>query len=157
MSRFSNGQCSQFPPVQNLLFDRRLRLFGPDRKVFAMPLHAKRDEHASMQRTRQHSPWLNVRTCPQMYMRSVLRSSEATLEAADGVFASPEGSAVPKDVGLARFYRLRSLRCGKLVQDFSTYSGRQHGGARGFQWSVPIGAFSGGEVPSTGGTYLLQA
>ena len=53
---------------------------------------------------------------PQMYMRSVLRSSEGTLDAADGVFASPDGDAVPKDVGLARFYRLRSLRCWAVLR-----------------------------------------
>ena len=43
-------------------------------------------------------------------MRSVLRSSEGTLEAADGVFATPDGDAFPKDVGLSRFYRLSTLR-----------------------------------------------
>jgi hypothetical protein len=55
-------------------------------------------------------------------MRSVLRLSEGTLEAADGVFASPDGSAVLKDVGLARFYRLRSLRCSLVVEGFVTAS-----------------------------------
>ena len=48
-------------------------------------------------------------------MRSVLRTSEGTLEAADGVFATPDGDAFPKDVGLSRFYRLRTLRCGSAV------------------------------------------
>ena len=46
----------------------------------------------------------------QVHMRSVLRTSEGTLEDADGVFATPDGDACPKDVSLARFYHLQSLR-----------------------------------------------
>jgi len=47
----------------------------------------------------------------QAHMRSVLRTSEGTLESADGVFATPDGDTFPKDAGLSRFYRLHTLRC----------------------------------------------